>query len=108
MFTYINYTKAVDMIPNKWKQRRGFIGGSDARIIMGNDETALIHLWQEKCGEVEPYDLSGNLIVQLGVATESALRSVGSGEGRRFRDDKSEEGGETQRHAQGALLLPQS
>src|SRR5262245_26553052 len=28
--------------------RRGFIGGSDARIIMGSDEAALIHLWREK------------------------------------------------------------
>ena len=50
--------------------RRGFIGGSDARVIMGSDEAALVHLWQEKRGEVEPYDLSGNLIVQLGVVTE--------------------------------------
>jgi predicted phage-related endonuclease len=50
--------------------RRSFIGGSDARIIMGNDEAALIHLWQEKRGEVEPYDLSDNLIVQLGLVTE--------------------------------------
>jgi predicted phage-related endonuclease len=54
--------------------RRAFIGGSDARIIMGNDETALIHLWQEKRGEVDPYDLSGNLIVQLGVVTEDLNR----------------------------------
>jgi hypothetical protein len=29
------------------RNRRGFIGGSDARIIMGNDAAALIHLWQE-------------------------------------------------------------
>ena len=54
--------------------RRGFIGGSDARIIMGKDETALIRLWQEKRGEVEPEDLSGNLIVQLGLATEDLNR----------------------------------
>jgi hypothetical protein len=46
--------------------RRHFIGGSDARIIMGQDEKALIRLWQEKRGEVGPEDLSGNLIVQLG------------------------------------------
>ncbi len=45
-------------------ERRFFVGGSDARIIMGNDETALIRLWCEKRGEVEPEDLSGNLIVQ--------------------------------------------
>jgi putative phage-type endonuclease len=55
--------------------RRAFIGGSDARIIMGSDEAALIHLWQEKRGEVEPEDLSGNLIVQLGVATEELNRT---------------------------------
>jgi predicted phage-related endonuclease len=54
--------------------RRCFIGGSDARIIMGNDETALIQLWREKRGEVEPQDLSGNLAVQLGAATEQLNR----------------------------------
>ena len=43
--------------------RRHFIGGSDARLIMGEDD--LLRLWQEKRGEVEPEDLSGNLIVQL-------------------------------------------
>ena len=52
--------------------RRHFIGGSDARIVMGTDEEALLRLWREKRGEIEPEDLSGNLIVQLGVATEAA------------------------------------
>src|SRR5467141_3548112 len=56
-------------------ERRFFVGGSDARIIMGNDEAALIRLWQEKRGEAEPEDLSGNLIVQLGAATEELNRS---------------------------------
>jgi len=56
-------------------ERRFFVGGSDARIIMGNDETALIRLWCEKRGEVEPEDLSGNLIVQLGTATEELNRT---------------------------------
>src|SRR5712672_944964 len=55
--------------------RRGFIGGSDARIIIGNDETALIRLWREKRGEDVPEDLSGNLIVQLGTVTEDLNRS---------------------------------
>src|SRR5262249_22488494 len=32
--------------------RRYFIGGSDARVIMGNDESALLRLWREKRGEV--------------------------------------------------------
>src|SRR5215472_206677 len=54
--------------------RRHFIGGSDARIIMGNDEAALVRLWQEKRGEVEPRDLSGNLVVQLGAVTEDLNR----------------------------------
>jgi predicted phage-related endonuclease len=49
-------------------RRRYFIGGSDARIILGDDEAALLRLWQEKRGEIEPEDLSGNLVVQLGVA----------------------------------------
>jgi predicted phage-related endonuclease len=54
--------------------RRYFIGGSDARIIMGDDEAALIRLWREKRGELEPEDLSGNLLVQLGLATEDLNR----------------------------------
>jgi predicted phage-related endonuclease len=54
--------------------RRFFIGGSDARIIMGNDEQALIRLWREKRGEIEPEDLSANLVVQLGVVTEGLNR----------------------------------
>ena len=54
--------------------RRSFIGGSDARIILGSDEAALIRLWQEKRGEIEPEDFSGNLIVQLGRATEDLNR----------------------------------
>ena len=58
----------------KSADRQYFIGGSDARIIMGNDEAALVRLWQEKRGEVEPKDLSGNLIVQLGIVTEELNR----------------------------------
>ncbi len=54
--------------------RRSFIGGSDARIIMGKDEAALLRLWREKRGEAEPQDLSGNLIVQLGIVTEELNR----------------------------------
>src|SRR6202140_5179106 len=56
------------------RDRRAFIGGSDARVIMGDDEAALLRLWREKRGEVEPQDLSGNLIVQLGLVTESLNR----------------------------------
>jgi predicted phage-related endonuclease len=56
-------------------ERRSFIGGSDARIIMGSDEAALLRLWREKRGEAEPEDLSGNLVVQLGAATEELNRT---------------------------------
>jgi predicted phage-related endonuclease len=41
---------------------------------MGDNEAALIRLWREKRGEIEPEDLSGNLIVQLGLATEDLNR----------------------------------
>jgi predicted phage-related endonuclease len=41
---------------------------------MGPDEQALLRLWREKRGEVEPEDLAGNLIVQLGVVTEALNR----------------------------------
>jgi predicted phage-related endonuclease len=54
--------------------RRSFIGGSDARIIMGQDEAALVRLWRVKRGEAEPEDLSSNLVVQLGVVTEDLNR----------------------------------
>jgi len=70
-----------------WSNRRAFIGGSDARVIMGNDEAALVRLWREKRGEVDPEDLSGNLIVQLGVVTEGLNRSwYERNTGRQVRD----------------------
>ncbi|MET4040528.1 putative phage-related endonuclease [Bradyrhizobium sp. RT6a] len=56
------------------KDRRTFIGGSDARIIMGEDAGALLRLWQEKRGELEPPDRSGDLVVQLGNCTEDLNR----------------------------------
>jgi predicted phage-related endonuclease len=58
----------------RFDRHRYFIGGSDSRIIMGDDEAALLRLWGEKRGEVEPEDLSGNLVVQLGLATEDLNR----------------------------------
>jgi predicted phage-related endonuclease len=62
-------------LANTLSDRRACIGGSDARIIMGDDGAALIQLWKEKRGEVEPADLSGDLIVQLGTVTEHLNRS---------------------------------
>jgi hypothetical protein len=63
---------------------RYFVGGSDARIIMGTDEAALVRLWREKRGEAEPPNYSDNLIVQLGAATEPS-----TGAGTRKRPDRS-------------------
>jgi predicted phage-related endonuclease len=62
------------MVSGGLAERRSFLGGSDARIIMGNNEAELVRLWREKRGETEPQDYSGNLIVQLGVATEPLNR----------------------------------
>src|SRR5438105_2549538 len=77
--------------------RRSFIGGSDTRTIMGNDEAALIRLWQEKRGDADPQDLSGNLIVQLGNATEDLNRNwYERNTGRHVRD--------VQRHIRHALI----
>src|SRR6058998_1347007 len=63
-----------DVWTKRHESRRSFVGGSDARIIMGSDEAALVRLWREKRGEAEPEDLSGNLVVQLGTATEELNR----------------------------------
>jgi predicted phage-related endonuclease len=68
----------MPQVPSKGLElldRRGFIGGSDAPIIMGNDEAAIFRLWREKRGEIEPEDLSGNLLVQLGRVTEDLNRA---------------------------------
>jgi predicted phage-related endonuclease len=62
------------MSPQLRADRTNFIGGSDARIIMGTDEAALLRLWREKRCEAEPEDLSVNLIVQLGLVTEALNR----------------------------------
>lgn len=77
--------------------RRSFIGGSDTKIIMGSDEAALARLWREKRGEAEPADLSGNLVVQLGNATEELNRSwYQRNTGRQLRD--------VQRHVRHSLI----
>ena len=54
--------------------RRGFIGGSDARIILGDDEAALVRLWRQKRGELAPEAFNDNLLVQLGTVTEDLNR----------------------------------
>lgn len=68
-------TSRVKAIKFNTIDRRHFIGGSDARTIMGDDEDRLVRLWREKRGEVDPEDLSDNLIVQLGTITEVLNRA---------------------------------
>src|SRR4030088_2799167 len=67
-------TQGVEGTKKSRPNRRHFIGGSDARIIMGKDEKALMQLWHQKRGEAEGPDLSGVLIVQLGLVTEDLNR----------------------------------
>lgn len=55
--------------------RRGYIGGSDANIILSGDAARIARLVQEKRGEVEPEDLSRSLPVQLGIWTEQFNRN---------------------------------
>jgi predicted phage-related endonuclease len=79
------------------RERRHFIGGSDARIIMGQDETALLRLWREKRGEAAAEDLSANLIVQLGNVTEDLNR-------RWFETNTSQVVVDVQRHVRHPVL----
>jgi predicted phage-related endonuclease len=74
------------------RDRRQFLGGSDARIIMGKDEKALLWLWRQKRGEVAALDLSGELIVQLGLVTEDLNR-------RWYELNSGHRVGDIQRHA---------
>src|SRR6202022_4412363 len=72
--------------------RRQFIGGSDARIIMGKGEKALHPLLREKRGEAADPDLSGVLIVQLWLVTEDLNR-------RWYEQNSGYRIGDIQRHA---------
>jgi predicted phage-related endonuclease len=56
------------------ERRREFIGGSDANIILGGSDEALLRLWREKRGEGECEDLSSKLAVVLGCWTEALNR----------------------------------
>lgn len=55
-------------------KRRDGIGGSDANIIMGGDQAAILHLWEIKTGQAEDEDLSRVLPVQMGLWTEPLNR----------------------------------
>ena len=52
MIIYLSYEVTVQAMANH-VLRRSFIGYSDVRIIMGEDEAALLRLGQEKRGEID-------------------------------------------------------
>ena len=54
-------------------KRRTFIGGSDARVVIGGDQAALHRLWREKRGEPSRKTCPA-IILQLGLATEPLNR----------------------------------
>lgn len=54
--------------------RQGYLGGSDANILMAGDPTAILNLWKCKTGQAEPEDLSGVLPVVMGSWTEELNR----------------------------------
>jgi len=64
---------------------------------MGDDWEALFRLWRETRGEVEPQDLSNNLIVQLGKTTEDLNRHW-------FETNTGQELVAVQRHVRHAAL----
>ena len=52
------------------EERRKYIGGSDANIIINGSDADRYRLWQIKTGQVEPDDLSDIFQVALGSFTE--------------------------------------
>lgn len=61
--------------PKVHPKRRTFISGSDAKVIMGRDQTRLVRLWREKHGQALPQNLSKEQIVQLRIVTEDLNRN---------------------------------
>jgi len=55
-------------------ERRRYIGGSDANVLLSGDAEKIQRLWREKRGEIGPGDLSGSLPVMLGQWTEQFNR----------------------------------
>ncbi|WP_162935656.1 YqaJ viral recombinase family protein [Tsuneonella amylolytica] len=65
---------AIGLSEEAREARRHSIGGSDANIILSGSDEKVLRLWQEKRGEAEPEDLTGNLAVMLGSWSEAFNR----------------------------------
>lgn len=70
----------------RWlRERKNGLGGSDAASAAGVDPYRdQLTLWSEKCGLIEPADLSGNEAVEAGIALE---RAIGEWYGKRHGRD---------------------
>lgn len=64
----------IGLTADQASARKHGIGGSDANTILSGDEARILHLWQEKRGEIPPDDLSRVLAVQMGCWTEAFNR----------------------------------
>ncbi len=56
-------------------ERKAYVGGSDANVLLSGDVEKIHQLWQVKRGLAEPDDLSGVLPVMLGSYTEPFNRA---------------------------------
>lgn len=65
---------AWGLTPEQQEERRKWIGGSDATILMGGDPHKIHDLWLIKTGRKEGDDLSGVLPVMMGHCTEPLNR----------------------------------
>ena len=73
-FTYTDFVDRDGKFQLQMLKYSAFAPLGRSMSYMGEDEAALLRLWREKRGEIEPEDLSGSLIVQLGTVTEDLNR----------------------------------
>lgn len=66
--------KGLVLASPEQQERRWFVGGSDANVILSGDADRVMRLWRAKRGETEPEDLSRSLAVMLGCWTEAFNR----------------------------------
>ena len=58
-------------------ERKGYLGGSDAAAVLGLSRyKTVLQVWAEKCGVVEPEDISDKLNVRLGNKMETIVSEL--------------------------------
>jgi hypothetical protein len=68
--------KSSEWTTKPYDNRRAFIGGSHARIIMGEDEGALLRLGEKSAAKPSLRTCLVILIIQLGTAAEELNRAL--------------------------------